>query len=308
MELARLIVLTYLVFFVDYSKKSRLEQKVDALDNLFQGKMFLINDQLEMGRQEREKIKEKLNTTLEHLQTMGNADGKTVEDTNTEKTERDLDMLTQEIDELSNKVNQTDRQTGRLSESVYRIKRGFQQEKLARKSDTQAVIDQLQEMQKNQNELQKNLFYKMNDIVTTQGNLMNIVNKLSESLETTLDSEVLESNKIIQTQLTEVKSTTQNLESSISTVASQIQIVQENVAEQQHLTNFIIGIHQPVSLVGGNTKYEGRVEVIYQGRRGTVCDDNWDDEDATVVCRMLGYLGGTALLGPKETRVGPMVL
>lgn len=57
-----------------------------------------------------------------------------------------------------------------------------------------------------------------------------------------------------------------------------------------------------IVLVDGMTEAEGRVEVIYNGERGTVCDDDWDDNDANVVCKMLGYNFGLAHV---EAHYGP---
>ncbi|GLC43450.1 hypothetical protein PLESTB_001558500 [Pleodorina starrii] len=41
----------------------------------------------------------------------------------------------------------------------------------------------------------------------------------------------------------------------------------------------------------------GRVEFCHAGQWGSICHDGWDDQEATVVCRQLGYPYGTALKG-----------
>ncbi|XP_012887161.1 PREDICTED: scavenger receptor cysteine-rich domain-containing group B protein [Dipodomys ordii] len=63
-------------------------------------------------------------------------------------------------------------------------------------------------------------------------------------------------------------------------------------------------------LVGGPGPCRGRVEVLYAGAWGTVCDDDWDFSDARVACREAGCgpaLGATGL-GHFGYGRGPVLL
>ena len=50
--------------------------------------------------------------------------------------------------------------------------------------------------------------------------------------------------------------------------------------------------HGQVRLVGGSGPHEGKVEVCddHHWTAVQICGDDWDDDDAKVVCRQLGYM------------------
>ncbi|KAH0626618.1 hypothetical protein JD844_001702 [Phrynosoma platyrhinos] len=57
-----------------------------------------------------------------------------------------------------------------------------------------------------------------------------------------------------------------------------------------------------IRLANGPSKCSGRVEILHEKLWGTVCDDDWDLDDARVVCQYLGC--GTAISAPRGSRFG----
>ena len=57
---------------------------------------------------------------------------------------------------------------------------------------------------------------------------------------------------------------------------------------------------QRVRLRGGKQPYSGYLELLHSGEWGFVCDDDWNQEDADIVCKELGFLRGVA----STTQVG----
>ena len=60
-----------------------------------------------------------------------------------------------------------------------------------------------------------------------------------------------------------------------------------------------------VRLVNGQNESRGRIEVLYAGVWGTVCNDSFTISSANVVCRDLGFLGAVQVksFGPGTGQI-----
>ena len=55
----------------------------------------------------------------------------------------------------------------------------------------------------------------------------------------------------------------------------------------------VFSVVTDIRLIGGRGNYEGRIDVYYAGQWGSsICSVGFDDKDASVVCRSLGFTSG----------------
>ncbi|KAL4612949.1 neurotrypsin-like [Arapaima gigas] len=73
----------------------------------------------------------------------------------------------------------------------------------------------------------------------------------------------------------------------------------EGGAETNEIPAVALVTGPPMRLAGGRSHKEGRVEVLVDGQWGGVCVDSWNDLNAAVVCRQLGF-GGPSKARPAS--------
>ena len=67
----------------------------------------------------------------------------------------------------------------------------------------------------------------------------------------------------------------------------------------------ILHLDRTIRLQGAEAQFgKGRVEIFHQGVWGTVCDDDWDLNDAKVACRQLGFPGAIKILVGEDVEDG----
>lgn len=66
-------------------------------------------------------------------------------------------------------------------------------------------------------------------------------------------------------------------------------IVDNNIFHGNYYEIFCFEIGTQVRLVDGSNPSEGRIQIKHNNAWGTVCENKFEESEARVICRMLGY-------------------
>ena len=195
--ISNLSIMICLAVFVNSAGKSKLKLKLNALDNLFRSEMYLVNEKLDISRKEREKLLEKFEETMGYLGDRGKTKSKKLPDSTLDEEQgKRIAILSNDIKKLRDNAERSTKDTGELSDSLIRLRWGVLEEKVARKSVTDTVIQQFEEVQKNQNVTIKN----REEFVTNINRLISNQNDYQDEMKKSLNEIVNIINSVLSNQ------------------------------------------------------------------------------------------------------------
>lgn len=254
-----------------YMEASSLDSRLTALENVFHNQIFLLREMVQRDTRQRDIFTQKMDKTLEFFEKFQN---EILGSTNFEELKSKTDKLFTSGSDFKNEVMDT----------LVRHARGLQEEKKARKKDKEDIVTQIK---KDKEDILTRINEDKEDImIQIKEDKEDIMAQIKELLSAKM------------TEMRRIGEKCTNSEMTTEGTASTLETYQLTTSYEQITTR------EPViRLVGGTGPHEGRVELLYEGSYGTVCDDWWDDRDATVACRMLGYHSGTEFFGPGTGQI-----